>query len=365
MIALTPSCILLRMSRPSPFARGFRALRREPSVLAAEIGWRWLFGGVATALVLWATMAFLHAITVTKSNQFLLSTLNPELVGYAFREMFRGKWWMLARVSFVVSVGVSFLWIVTGTIARSATTRVLVERAGREWGEERTTGSNLGAIAGIQFVRIGLLWVGLAAYVVSAVVASRLTMRGDVSNTGAFLLLFLCMFGVSAVVLSFFNWILFLAPIFAVRDSLSFTSAAVEGWRLSRARAGSLIGLNLAHGGFRLVWLVFMSGIVFVPFGFARVVPKVIVLVAVLVLSLVYFAVADAFFVARYAGYIEIAEQELHPEPAPPPLPAYEPPAPQPEPVPAYISPEGGTVEEPGPSEAAMEPSVPPETPGN
>src|SRR4051812_15974192 len=121
------------MPRPSPFARGFRALRREPSVLAAEIGWRWLFGGIATALLLWATLSFLHAIEVSRSNQFLLSTLNPEMMSYALREIFHGKWWILARLALLVSVALSFLWIFTGSVARSATTRVLVEDAAEDY----------------------------------------------------------------------------------------------------------------------------------------------------------------------------------------------------------------------------------------
>lgn len=363
------SSILSPMPRPSAFGRGFRTLRREPAVLAAEIGWRWLFGGIATALLLWATLSFLHAVDVSRSNQFLLGTLNPELMSYALRDMFHGKWWMFARLTAIVSISLSLLWIITATIARSVTTRVLVERAAEDYETERETAPNLGAIFGIQFVRIALLWIGLAAYFLSSLIAARLTVRGSETHTGAFLVLFLCMFSVAAIVLSFFNWILFLAPIFAIRDSLSFTSAPIEAWQFSRARAGSLFGLNLAHAGFRLVWLVFMSGVIFVPFGFARILPKSVVLLATVVLSLVYFAVADALFVARWAGFIEIAEQELHPEPEVPPQPFYQPPAPQ-ETMPQDAEIEAATFEgaqigaDPEPFD--VEPtSVPPETPGN
>jgi hypothetical protein len=65
----------------------------------------------------------------------------------------------------------------------------------------------------------------------------------------------------------------------------------------------------------RLIWFVFMSGIGFAPLGFMHALPKILTLLAMVATSLVYCAVADGLFVARYAGYIEIAEQELHPEP--------------------------------------------------
>src|SRR6266704_2376232 len=147
------------MPRPSPFARGFRSLRREPSVLLAEIAWRWLFGGIATALLIWAGIVFLRSIEVSKANQFLLRSLNPQVIVYVLGELLQNKWGLLARLGLVVSVSLSFLWILTATIARTATTRVLLEQTAGEYGEDRETLANLRAVVAIQFVRVALLWV--------------------------------------------------------------------------------------------------------------------------------------------------------------------------------------------------------------
>jgi hypothetical protein len=302
------------MPRRSPFAQGFRVLRNEPSVWLAEIAWRWVFGGIATVLLVWATLGFLHAIEVSQANHFLLRSLNPAIISYVLREMLSQKWGLLTRLGIIVSVGLSFLWMITATIARSTSTRVLVEQVAALSGEERETGSNLRAVAAIQFVRVALVWIGAAAYVLIAVVAGAVTGSGGKSHVGAFLLVFLCLFGIVAAVLSFLNWILLLAPIFAVRDAASFADSVLAGWQLTRTRGGSLTGLNLAHLAMRLIWFVFMSGIGFAPLGFVHVVPKILILLAMVLASLVYCAVADGLFVARYAGYIEIAEQELHPE---------------------------------------------------
>jgi hypothetical protein len=314
------------MPPPSPFASGFRAVRREPSVLLAEIGWRWLFGGIATALLVWAVLVFLKSVEVSRANQLLLRTLSPELMTYALSDMFRDKWGVLARLGASVGVSLSFLWIVTASIARTATTRVLLEHSAQEYGEEREARSNMRSVAAIQFVRVGLLWCGLVVYVFAALVADKATRNGNESHVGAFLLLFLVIIVVAAVVLSFFNWILLLAPIFAVRDRLGFSDAMLAAWRLSRDRASSLTGLNLAHAGVRLIWLVVMTSLAFAPLGFLHILPKVLVFAASVLVSLAYFAVADVLFVARYAGYIEIAEQEAHSAP--------EPAAPEPDPAP-------------------------------
>ena len=307
------------MPRPSPFARGFRALRREPSVLLAEIAWRWLFGGITTALLLWTTLVFLRSIEVSKANQFLLRTLNPAILSYVLRELFANKWALLARLGLIVSVSLSFLWILTATIARTATTRVLLEHSSEEYGETRDTRPNLRAITAIHFVRVALLWIGVAAYVLSALISARLTTTGDQTHPAAFLFLFLAMFLIAAAVLSFFNWILLLTPIYALRDGLPFTDATLAAWQLTRTRAASLVGLNLAHLALRLIWIVFMSGLAFIPIGFSGILPKSIIVLAIFATTLIYCAVADALFVARYAGYIEIADQQLLPAPELPP----------------------------------------------
>jgi hypothetical protein len=318
-------------------------MRREPSVLLAEITWRWLFGGIATALLVWATLVFLQAIEVSKANQFLLRTLNPAILSYGLRDMFAQKWGLLARLGLIVTVSLSFLWMVTATIARAATTRVLVERIAESHGEAREARSNLRTVAAIQFIRVALLWFGAAAYVLIAIASGAITSTAGKPHTGAFLLLFFFLFGIVAVVLSFFNWILLLAPICAIRDALPFSDSVLSAWHLTRNRRGSLTGLNLAHFALRLIWFVFISGIAFVPLGFVHLLPKMVILAAILATTLIYCAVADALFVARYAGYIEIAEQESHPDT-------------EPEFAPAYMGP---NAIEP----VLTEPPVPPETP--
>jgi hypothetical protein len=55
------------------------------------------------------------------------------------------------------------------------------------------------------------------------------------------------------------------------------------------------------------------------PLAFAGVIPPVIVLGAVLLLTLAYFALVDALYIGRLAGYVAILEAPPPPPPAPPP----------------------------------------------
>jgi hypothetical protein len=305
------------MVRRSPFATGFRALRREPSVLLAEIGWRWIFGGIASALIAWGVVLFLKSVEVPRGDQLLLQSMNPAIVLYVLRDLIGNRWWLLARLGLIASISLSFTWVLMATIARAATTRVLVDFCAEDYGEDRQAYANFLTVGAIHFARVALLWIGLFTYLVSAIVAMWLTSSDREAHTAAFVVIFLATFLVAAVVLAFCNWILLLAPIFAIRDAARFFSAVRASWRLTRTQAKSFVGLNLAHLAMRLVWIVFISGIGMIPLGFAQLFPASLIIAAVIAITLLYCAVSDVLFVARYAGYIMIAEQQIHPDPEP------------------------------------------------
>jgi len=67
-----------------------------------------------------------------------------------------------------------------------------------------------------------------------------------------------------------------------------------------------------------LLLLIGASTVVGFPLAFAGFIPPVIVLSAVLLLTLAYFALVDALYIGRLAGYVAILEA---PPPPPPPVP--------------------------------------------
>src|SRR5271167_3198829 len=75
----------------SPFRDGFAALRHEPALLAAELTWRWCFGLAAWGLAIISAALFLDSLRISPGDEFMLGTLQPQLLLGAVRHIFRGS----------------------------------------------------------------------------------------------------------------------------------------------------------------------------------------------------------------------------------------------------------------------------------
>lgn len=300
----------------NPTSEGFKALREEPALFLAETGWRWLFGSVALAFTFWALIVFLDLIEVSRSNLFLLQTMNPDAMAYALERMFAGKGPLMLKLLFTAGPSLSLLWIATSTVGRIATTRVMLERSAQIHGTGFQPTIRYGAVIGIQVFRAFLVWMGAVAYVACAFVAAATAGSGREFRTGVFVLLFLLLFGASVVILSLLHWWAGLAPIFALRDGLGAIASLGAARTLVRRGAGQLTALNLWHGLFRLTWISAAGTVGFMPLGLIGLLPGRGVAMLVALITVAYFAGADLLFVARYAGYVEIAEQQRLAAPA-------------------------------------------------
>src|SRR5580658_3206724 len=111
---------------PSPFRDGFAALRHEPALLAAELTWRWCFGLSAWGLGIISLALFLDSVRVAPADQFLLRTLQPQLLENALRHIFRGSLSRFVLEQTILLLGVIVLWSLAATAGRAATLRRLV-----------------------------------------------------------------------------------------------------------------------------------------------------------------------------------------------------------------------------------------------
>ena len=144
-------------------------------------------------------------------------------------------------------------------------------------------------------------------------------------------LLFFPLAGLIFLAWSTLNWVLSLAGVFAVRDgdarkdALGAVSAAVS---FCRARSGAVLAVTIWTGLAHLTVFVVATTVVSMPLGLAQIVPARVVLAAVILLTVAYFAVADWLYIARLAGYVCIAEmpEALLAPMAPARLPALPPP---------------------------------------
>ena len=145
-------------------------------------------------------------------------------------------------------------------------------------------------------------------------------------------LAFLCFVPIAALVCFFWwalNWLLSLASVLAVRDhedALGAISAAVA---LLRNRSGPLFAVGTWVGLAHLVVFVGATTAVSLPLGLIPLVPWRLAALAMIVVTLAYFALADWLYMARLAGFVCIAEMPdemfapsipVPPVLAPPPL---------------------------------------------
>jgi len=144
---------------------------------------------------------------------------------------------------------------------------------------------------------------------------------------GLAFLLFVPLAGLICMVWCGLNWLLSLAGMFAVRESEDAVGAISAAVTFCRERTGAVFAVSTWTGLAHLVAFVGATTVASLPVGLAGALPWRLVIAAVFLVTMAYFAVADWLYMARLAGYVCIAEM---PEALLAPLP----PAPQPVPPP-------------------------------
>ncbi len=324
------------MSRVSYTAEGFRATFRYPSVTLAEIVWRWAVGGTAWALLIFCLLEYMDTLPVTRGDLLFLRTRHPYLVGQAIAHIFRGSFIRLAVALVVAGLLLTLLWMVGSAIGRIATVRALLDYfrgQGRTASDlaargESDVASNVSADrfqAGVLF-RLNFLRAatGLAAALAIFGAAILAGFASPVSDPAPGLAFVLFLFLASLVWLAWtvVNWMLSLAGLFAVRDGVGALDAISAAAILCRERAAAVLTVSAWTGLAHLVVFVATTTVGLLPLGFAGVVPWRLIVLAMLFITLAYFAVVDWLYMARLAGYICIAEMhevQLAPRPPIPP----------------------------------------------
>jgi hypothetical protein len=150
------------------------------------------------------------------------------------------------------------------------------------------------------------------------VLACSVSTKAD-PRPGLAFLIFACLAFLIWALWSSLSWFLATAPIFVVRESRDTFGALLSTATLFRNRPGPVIAVGSWFGLTHLILLIGASTVVGFPIAFAGFVPPVILLGTVLLLMLTYFALVDALYIGRLAGYIAILEAP--PPPPPPPVP--------------------------------------------
>jgi hypothetical protein len=318
------------MSRVSPTLEGFRAAFRRPSLTFAEIAWRWTVGAVAWELFLFSLIEYLDTLPVTNGDVILLRTRQPLLVGRAIAHIFHGSLNRAVLAGVLAALALASLWIVAASIGRAATVRSLLAYFHRDGARNVSAETSaaikphpLRSLIWLNFLRVALTLAALLAFIGAAILVSFASSDAH-PRPGLVFTLFLPLAGLICIVWPMLNWLLSLASIFAVRDGDDAVSALSAAVAFSRERSGPVFAVSAWTGLAHLTVFSIATTAASFPLAFVQVAPGRLVIAAVILVTLAYFAVVDWLYMARLAGYVCITEMpdalaESAPLPAPPP----------------------------------------------
>jgi hypothetical protein len=305
----------------SPTAEGFRAAFRRPLFTFAEITWRWVVGATATVLLFFDLFEFLDTLPVRSGELLFLRTRNPFLVSQALAHILRGS---ITRglLSLILAILLlTVIWMLAASLARQAILEAMIDYFRERFRDDFKIANqaDVGAMVGVSprdrffallrlnFLRIVVAVAGLIGLAGAATIAGFVSSPTHPRPALAFVILL----PVSAIVCLIWcelNWLLSLASIFVVRDADDAVGAISSAVTLCRERTGAVFAVSTWTGLGHLIAFVGASTVVSVPIALAGVLPWRLVAVAVILVTLAYFAVSDWLYTARLAGYVCIAE---------------------------------------------------------
>jgi hypothetical protein len=297
------------MKSRSPTLEGFKLVFRRPSFGLAEIAWRWSFGTAAILLLLFSFFEYLDTLPVAKGDLLLLRTGQPVLISRAVLHIFRGSAFRVVETAVVLALTLGVAWIVIASLGRAATLKAMLIhfRQSELLDQKENQPWRLRSLFALNFFRLG---TALAAMVgcVAAVLLGGAASRPADPAPGSVLLIILTVTLLVWLAWSTLNWFLSLAAIFVVangQDTFNAIAAAVD---LCQTRPGSLLAAGAWFGLAHLTAFVVATSLVGFPLGFAAILPLGVVLGGVLLVTLLYFAIADFLYTGRLAAYVAIVE---------------------------------------------------------
>jgi hypothetical protein len=328
----------------SPTTEGFRAAFRRPSLTFGEIAWRWTAGGTAAALLLFGLFEYLDTLPVTNGELLFLRTRHPYLVAEAIAHILRGSLNRIVIAGLLAALMLGVLWIVAASMGRIATVSGLLDYFRRDVAGNAAAGggsNGQSAVAGkvsannvalpallrLNFLRAAVALAAIFGFMGASILAGFASPDAHPRPGFAFLL-FLPLAALICWVWSVLNWLLSLAGMFAVRDGEDAVGAITSAVAFCRERTGAVFAVSTWTGLAHLVAFVGATTVVSMPLGFVAVVPWRLVVAVMLLVTVIYLALADWLYMARLAGYVCIAEtpQALlvslppTPQPTPPPV---------------------------------------------
>jgi len=321
------------MAAWSPTIEGFRSIFRRPALPLAEVAWRWSFGAAAFVLVGLGLLEYLDTLPVSPTDLLMLRTGHPVLVSNALSHIARGSGFRLVLSFVFLFSTLAIMWILVASIGRAATLDALIDYIRKQArtalqqapgatidttpseGVEAPSGWRLRSLAALHFLRAALALAAcagcLGALILAGFASSKTNPQLGLAFFLALTLLLLVWMAWSSV-----SWLLSLASIFVVGQGQDTFGALSSSVGLCLERFGPVAVVGTWFGLVHIVLFILATSVVTFPLAFAQILPGPVVLTAVLLLTLVYFAIVDTLYIGRMAGYVAILEAPPIPAPS-------------------------------------------------
>lgn len=313
------------MSAWSPTLEGFRSVFRRPALPLAEVAWRWSFGAAAFVLLGLGFIEYLDTLPVSNLDLLLLRTRHPWLISQAFLHIFHGSGLRFVLAGMLLFSALAILWIFIASVGRAATldtilnymrTRALaaaqpsapqVVDTTSHNGAEQSSPWRFRSMAGLHFLRAALALAACAGCGGAIIFAGFFSSDTD-PHPGFVFFLALIISLLIWLAWSSISWFLALASIFVVNKKEDTFAAFASAVALCRQRFGPVMAVGTWFGVAHFVLFMVATSVVTFPLAFVQVLPVGFVLIAVLLLTLAYFAIVDTLHIGRLAGYVAILE---------------------------------------------------------
>jgi hypothetical protein len=173
----------------------------------------------------------------------------------------------------------------------------------------------------LHFLRATLGVAALLGYFGASIIAWSVATSRPAGRLAVFLLVFVVLSALIALLRSRIGWFLLLATLFSVRDRRDTFGAIADAVRLFRRRSPDLVTVGTVSLLVRLLVFSAALGLGLVPVLLIGRVPGWLVIAMVGLVTVIYFAAADFLFIARLAAYVAVAEDDRASTLAPLPLP--------------------------------------------
>jgi hypothetical protein len=286
------------MNNETPARAGWRLALANPKLVAVEIAWRWSFGVAAALLVWWAAVYTIHRVWLSPAEWAALCRLDTRETPDVLARIVLIYWRELLLAIALLGSGLALVWTIAATWGRAATLRILEGRG------------NMRAVAGLTLLRVLLFVATLLAAVLAVECAVWIsTPAGAVEpNWVLYILILLVALPLIMIAWGILNWMLSLAPLFAVREQEGLRGSLATTFRSVRSERKAYWSASGAYGLLRAAALV---ALIVVGAVLAALSQSKIVLGLLCVLLLAYFAFADLLYVARMAAYLQIVGKQL------------------------------------------------------